>query len=193
GFLVFPEIPRLLNFFILNKAVEPEVRTPLLPSAIGRRVLAAIMTILVVIFVGYMTNGFLDNQRQYGHLRPQSPLYGAYTVDTFVRNGDTILPLTNIEDRWQTLLFDFPTEMYCLHTDGSRKRLTAEIDTSNFLIKLGEDSLQYHKTAEQLTLDGILKGDTLSVSLSPFDDRRFLLRNRGFHWVNEVPYNQYME
>lgn len=150
-------------------------------------------TLLVIIFVGVMTNGFLRSQWQYGHLREKSPLYGAYTVETFVRNGDSIPPLTNIEGRWQTLLFDFPTEVYCLHTNGRRERLVAEIDTIATQIKIGEDSLQYRRSVELLTLEGVLRGDSLSVRLSPFDDRRFLLRNRGFHWVNEVPYNEYSE
>ena len=39
-------------------------------------------------------------------------------------------------------------------------------------------------------LDGIHLGDTLEVKMHTREKDDFRLINRGFHWVNEYPYNR---
>jgi len=43
---------------------------------------------------------------------------------------------------------------------------------------------------EQLQLDGILGGDSLHVRLHRIDETKFLLVSRGYHWINELPFNR---
>jgi hypothetical protein len=43
---------------------------------------------------------------------------------------------------------------------------------------------------EHLTLRGTLAGDDLTVTLKKVDTSKMPLVSRGFHWVNEVPYNR---
>ena len=51
--------------------------------------------------------------------------------------------------------------------------------------------LHYERpTPERLVLEGVLQGDTLSIHLKKFDAQNFLLMNRGFHWINEFPFNR---
>jgi hypothetical protein len=44
--------------------------------------------------------------------------------------------------------------------------------------------------AEHLVLDGTLDGAAVTVRLRHLDESTFLLVNRGFHWVNEYPFNR---
>ena len=41
----------------------------------------------------------------------------------------------------------------------------------------------------QLTLDGNMDGHKVHMPLNLVDRRKFLLVSRGFHWVQEYPFN----
>jgi hypothetical protein len=41
-----------------------------------------------------------------------------------------------------------------------------------------------------LTLAGALDGRQIVTKLHKVEDQKFLLTNRGFHWINEYPYNR---
>jgi hypothetical protein len=43
---------------------------------------------------------------------------------------------------------------------------------------------------EQLQLDGTFGGDSLHLRLHRVDENRFLLLSRGYHWINELPFNR---
>jgi hypothetical protein len=52
-------------------------------------------------------------------------------------------------------------------------------------------TLRFRKTANNaLTLDGNLKGQNVHATLRLAEEQTFLLTSRGFHWINEVPFNQ---
>ena len=43
---------------------------------------------------------------------------------------------------------------------------------------------------ESLILEGMFDGHLrIRVKLSRLDESQFLLTNRGFHWINEAPFN----
>jgi hypothetical protein len=44
---------------------------------------------------------------------------------------------------------------------------------------------------KDMHLQGIMEGDTLQIELKHIPKDNFGLLNRGFNWVNEVPYNRY--
>ena len=46
------------------------------------------------------------------------------------------------------------------------------------------------ETRADTTEKTVLQGDTLAVHMKPFDRQQFLLVNRGFHWINEYPFNR---
>ena len=42
-----------------------------------------------------------------------------------------------------------------------------------------------------IPIDGKFGKHQLKVTLRHLGDDKFLLKNRGFHWINEMPYNRY--
>jgi len=44
-----------------------------------------------------------------------------------------------------------------------------------------------------ITLDGKLDGKQIHAKLHHIPEPRFLLNTRGFHWINEYPFNGYDE
>ena len=44
--------------------------------------------------------------------------------------------------------------------------------------------------ADSLVLDGMLDGRLVHLELKAVDLNTFLLNSRGFHWIQEVPFNR---
>ena len=124
--------------------------------------------------------------------------YGIWEVETFIKNGDTIPPLTTIDDRWRYMIME---------TKGSTvvKKMNDNIDFYHFKVDSIKNSISIYKEdnteaannfyIEQkdslhLKLKGLLDQDSLKIHLKAKDLKDFTLINRGFHWVNETPYNK---
>ena len=43
---------------------------------------------------------------------------------------------------------------------------------------------------DQLVLDGSMDGHKIHMQLKLFDRNKFMLVNRGFHWINEYPFQR---
>jgi hypothetical protein len=43
---------------------------------------------------------------------------------------------------------------------------------------------------EVITLAGLLNGSELTARLRRSEERKFVLTDRGFHWINEFPFNR---
>ncbi len=189
---------RLINFFLLNRDVPPAKMSPLVHTVRAKWILLGCQ----VLFAGYvfydMTSSSLERQKQYGHLREKSTLYGVYNVNTFLHNGDTLPPLLTDEYRWKRLLLDYPSFSTVVHMNDHVTRYQTKIDTAVQTITFSEwgdtvnfYDMKYTLLEDTLRVNGVLMGDTLNVQLINYDMDRFGLLNRGFNWVNEVPYNRY--
>lgn len=189
---------RLYALFFTEGAVPAVTTRPLVSSKRAWWVLLAVQ----VLFGGYViisqVMGAMDSKKQYGTERVKSPLYGVYNVDHFVMNGDTIMDRLSDTVRWKRIVFDYPNFTPITMMNDHDKYFGSEIDTTAQTILLttrGEEKQEhlfsYERSDQHLLLKGIMKSDTLEVHLKPYDLSRFGLMNRGFHWVNEVPYNRY--
>ena len=189
---------RLLNVFFLNRVAEPAPDDHVFQDK--RR---NVVLVLQILLVGYMVisqiNGSLNAQKQYGTKRPKPALYGVYEVEQFTKNRDTLLPLTTDLVRWKRLLIDYVHFVSVIKMDDKVKRFNSEIDTvkQQFTWTVGQDTVNRYIMSYQLTgdsllrIDGVLEGDTLGIDLKRYPLENFGLLNRGFNWVNEVPYNRY--
>jgi len=74
-----------------------------------------------------------------------------------------------------------------LQVDTGRRtaRFTSSRDSADI------SSFQYNEPdKEHVQLNGIFHGDSLQITLKRIDLNSFTLMSRGFHWINEYPYNQ---
>jgi len=53
-----------------------------------------------------------------------------------------------------------------------------------------ESVFHYVESGNELALEGSLEGSAIRTLLRRRDANSFLLLNRGFHWVNEYPFNR---
>lgn len=197
AFLLSTDLPRLVRFFLLNQPVPPR-QYVLQFDQRTRRILWGIKALLIGGTLFTYAQQALAGRQEYGDLAPRPPLYGIYDVQTYVLNGDTVPPLTTDTTRWKRLIVDYTRSARVYHMNDSTQHYTFEVDTARQAIAMYQSdssdhplSLSYERpTANQLVFRGTLGSDTLLVTMQQYDVNNFLLVRRGFHWINEYPFNR---
>ena len=198
-FLAAPDLRRLLNFLVLNRATEP---AGLPAPRFGRRWMRIGAAVFQFLFVGYflygeISSGWSGYKETYIH--PKRPeLYGLYDVESFSRNGQELPPLITDAVRWKRVAIEYPAYIGIQLMDDSPKGYPAEYDAAKKTIALSETADNKRKSvmtysrpdANHTVLEGSLGSDTISVRLRKIDPSKFLLVSRGFHWINELPFNR---
>lgn len=196
-FLLAPDAKRLVDFFILNKSVEPVQQKMILKTKNLRLTYFASKTLFIgfVLTMNIITS--LQRQKQYGDMIPKGNWYGVYDVETFVLKNDTLLPILNDTRRWKRFIvgneqwatleyMDEATMYYRFRPDTLKKtiQLYSNDSTTHYQFQYEmQDSLHY-------ILDGSITGNPIHVVMKKRNLDDFLLINRGFHWINEYPFNR---
>ena len=189
---------RLMAFFLLNQPVQPAKSVVYFKNKMAKRVLLGLQILLIGFIVYSQITRSLEGQKQFGSKRAKSLLYGAYHVNTFVLNNDTLAPLTTDTVRWNKVLFDFEKFTSIILMNDHVIRYDSKIDTIEKTISfsprgdtINQYPFLYTVDSIGLHLTGVIESDTLNIFTKKYDLDNFGLLNRGFNWVNEVPYNRY--
>lgn len=197
-FLLAPDVPRLVNFFFLNRTVEPSKPVPLFRTRRANRTALSAQIVVGLWLVGMNACGSRENWNIYGGGRPKSPLYGIWEVSQFSIDGQLRSPLFTDYERWRRAVFDSPTAMAFQRMDDSFARYGASINANDKTLALTKDddknwkaNLNFQRVAQdRLILDGEMDRHKIHMQLQRVDHSKFLLASRGFHWIQEYPFNR---
>jgi uncharacterized membrane protein YphA (DoxX/SURF4 family) len=193
--LLAPDLPRLCGFFFLNRPTDSSTQYELFRSRRPNRIALAAQVLLGLWILG--VNGY--NARSawstYGGARPKSPLYGIWNVTRISGDSQSAVPGY---DRWRRLIFDFPANMAVQQMDDSFTYFGATIHASTNTLELTGNAASKSKgsftfqrpSGNELTLAGDMDGQRLRIQLKLLDRDKLLLVNRGFHWIQERPFNR---
>jgi len=198
SFLLAPEFRRLADFFFRNRAVGPSTEPPLFSRRLASRIALAAQILFGILLVGM--NAYSGRTAWYtlGGGGPKSPLYGIWNVDELAIDGQLRAPLLIDYGRWRRAVFDSPSRMVFQRMDDSFARYGASITANANTIALtkGTDknwkaSFTFERpTKDRLILDGNMDGHQVHMQLRLVDRNQFLLVSRGFHWIQEDPFNR---
>ncbi|WP_296316956.1 hypothetical protein [Winogradskyella sp. UBA3174] len=196
-FLLSRDIKRLVLFFFTNLSTKLEViKRPKFNKgvSIAMNSFKALMLGYVFIF-GFINT--LDSEKIYGSKATKPELYGAYEVNNFVINGDTI---TNYKDErlWKNIVVQREGSLQIKKFNNTNSYYGVEMDSLQDRLKLTswrDDKESYYLNYKKIDSTGldfnfIVKGDTIYGSSKLFKEKDFLLRNRDFYWISEYPYNR---
>lgn len=197
-FLLARDVPRMINFFLTNKTVPPANLSPHRFKARWKNItLITIKYVLIVYVLAMNLYGDLDAASQYGDNAKKPKFYGIYNVVSFVSNRDTVPPLTTDSTRWSKLLIPYTDGAQVRYMNDSSKYLSFVPDTVHHTFKvytyadtLHKYVFNYRVKKDTLILSGKWKKDSLDIVLKRFDEKKFRLLSRGFHWINEQAYNR---
>jgi hypothetical protein len=196
--LLAPETKRLVSFFFLNRATDPSTQRPLVQRPRVRRILAIAQVVFGLYLIGMNLNSAVQSWAKFGGGAPKSPLYGIWTVETMSIDGVIRAPLVTDNDRWRRLTFQTPTTASFHRMDDTYVRYIAAIDTTARTVTLTNSTNKDWKTVfaferpspDRLTLDGKMDGHAIRMDMRLLDHANFVLLSRGFHWVQEIPFNR---
>ncbi len=196
GFILAPDIKRTMQFFVLNKIVQPKIINPYF-SKQKLKTAAIIIKSLIICFLVFSSINFLTKRQQKRDwAASKSALYGIYEVEEFIKNRDTLLPLITDTIRWKRLVIDKrhsgiqtmdeKINLFKEKTDTISKTLSlisfkdsTDIQTFSYRLKNG-----------LYLFESTYRGDTVKIKAKKKERKDFLLINRGFNWINERPFNK---
>jgi uncharacterized membrane protein YphA (DoxX/SURF4 family) len=193
--LLLPDLRRLMDVFVLHRPTQ----LPLEPPFFRKKWLSVgFVWLLAVLGLVSFGQSLYESYQQNKFFSTRPALYGMWTVEEFSVDGEVRPPLLTDSLRWQRVAFDIGAAVSCqdmagkwlaygLKTDATKKTLSLTKRTD----PKWKSELTFNKPAEDaLVLDGQLDGKTLHVKLHRVDEKAMLLNGRGFHWINEVPFNR---
>ncbi len=198
-FLLLKDADRLFRFFFTGEAVSlPVIKAPVFTQKWMRIMKLAVKTLLMGYVLIYGFIEVLAARKEYGDLAPKPKLYGIYNVDLFIKNNDTIPPLTTDSVRWNQLVIEWEGYARVPHMVDSTSRFLTKLDTLShkFDFTYRDDSTMKYLFTYELTepdkfnLTGSFQEDSVSIFMTRKDLKSFQLTNRGFNWINEYPFNR---
>lgn len=199
--LAAPDLHRLADLFVFNRRVGPASYPPMF----RRRWLNYGLLGLQLVFGLYLAGSDLyGGHRAYmirGGGAPKPLLRGIWAVDDFSVGGERQAQ-TPEAGRWQQVIFDDYLEVLVQSTDGWRQRYLHNVDREKKTISVWKREGQFPERPQfnfelpqpdTLVLDGELDGRRIHAKLHRMLEPKFMLTSRGFHWINEYPFNRYDE
>jgi len=198
-FLLAKDAHRLVNFFFLNRTAPPSEIEPHRFRRKWKNITLSVVKYALLVYL-LMSNIGSDIKAatQYGDAAVKPYFYGIYDIQNYVVNKDTVAPLTTNTERWRKLIVGRSGYATVKKMNDSTQNYTFREDIKAHTIIMFTDadtSAKYNFTysepaKDSLMLKGKLGLDSIKISMKKFDMKNFKLINRGFHWVNEFPYNK---
>jgi hypothetical protein len=201
-FLIAPDAKRLWHLFVLGRPVAPAQVRPLIQRRWMRWSIASVTAGLFA----YLTLGsFLASYSMAeaaGYFGPPPPLAGIWDVVEFSREGRIVPPLESDSTRWKQVLVEnsaYGAAVGIRPMTGLADWRLMELNETARRIKLIDPqksgkpaiALSYEEPARGvLVFSGEVNGQSVRIKLSQVPPEKLLLTNRGFHWINEMPFNR---
>lgn len=197
-FLLAPDARRIIDFFFTNRAAAPSRRYALFRSARANRLAVILQVAFGLYLIGMGIYSGIGAWSKYGGGRTKSALYGIWNVDEMSVDGQARAPLFTDKDRWRRVVFDFPNFTSFQRPDDTFTGYGSAINEKDHTIGLNKPadknwkaSFTYSRPApDQLVLNGSMDGHQVQMKLKLWDRDKFTLVNRGFHWINEYPFQR---
>lgn len=173
--LLVPDLRRLADLFLLDRAVEPPQAPPAADGWPGR--------VLRLLGLGVIVGGAAMAVPELGRLHPpEPPFHGAWNVEELTVDGEE----PDDPRQWRRVVFQDPGALDVELRIGSRKRHALGLDLSGKTLTLDRrDRFTFQEPEEGvLVLEGRLDGRPTRAKL-----RRVLLSSPWFHWVTD--YSRY--
>jgi hypothetical protein len=193
--IAMPGIQRLWKVFVTHEALDA---VPMEPFFSNRHLNLANNILKGLVIVGIVGLLAYDYAYNLSGSDQKPAFYGIWDVTGLKRNNQPVAPLLTDSTYWRKFIVTYQGYAGIRMANDTIRRFEYKMDTlqQTFTIHPAKDTLQkytlkYTKSdPENMVFSGLWGGDTLEVTLKRFDEQRFLLVRRGFHWVNETPYNR---
>jgi hypothetical protein len=194
-FLAAPDLPRVFSVLIMGNSAEARPFGRLFGRVGAHRCAIVLRTLIVVVMIGAQVKGsYKFWNDMYGG--PPLPVTGRWDVVSFQLDKKE----TDKTDEARWTWIDFSNKAYMRLAGIKPPNLAYKMtwNTEEKKLKLGKFSTPMWSAQfsydvsepDKLVLNGSMNGKEVSATLKPAPEKRYELMNRGFHWVQELPYNR---
>jgi hypothetical protein len=211
-FLLLPDARRLANVILFNRVAPPAARDLALPQRWIRVTRPALkyIAIAAVLFL-HGKDAITSYVRRAESTAPRTWYEGYWSVALFRRDGHYVPDSTSEQTRWTRIRFQIAAplisvrwrltgsgygDLYDAVIDENARTMTLTFDPERNGTKqpkpgLGVVTLSYvRRDDNHLEVGGRVGADNIAVELERLDTSNMLLMTRGFHWINEEPFNR---
>ncbi|MCX4240879.1 hypothetical protein [Paraliomyxa miuraensis] len=197
---------RLWGVLLTGQAVPGRQVPPVLDGRRGRRIRVIVKGLLLGLVLLQHVVGTLVQLAQHGSGAPTPPLYGIYDVTAHELDGHPLPVLAADARTWRQVTFSRWGRLALWPVHGQSVRYTVTVNEEAGTLELihrddvrglpRDDEpepqiLRFHTVDETtLVIEGSLDGVEHRATLQRIDEQRTRLLSRGFHWINEKPYNR---
>jgi len=187
-FLLLANAKRLSGFFFKNDPVQYAVAAPAYSYNMPRFYLP--VKVIVIAFIITDALFMYVKEGNYNDDKAKRPyMHGAYNVDLFVKNADTLAPLTTDPYRWKRMFVHRKGYLIVQDMHDNMQDYQLDCDTVTCQLQLmSYDSvftiLNYQRLNDSLfTVEGFMNNDTLRMDLSKINMKKLALMGKQFHWT----------
>jgi hypothetical protein len=194
-FLLAPGLPRLIDGLVLGRGIAAMSFRPLLGSVKLDRAVLVLRALVVTAVVLSQVDGSRKRwSEMYGG--PPAPALGRWELVSI--EIDKSKPANDDPMNWSWLDFSSrkilrlagpkpPNTVYLITWNTDSRKLTlskvrSPQSSATFDYELADP--------DSLKLQGSMDGKLISAILKRAAEKRYELINRGFHWIQELPYNR---
>jgi hypothetical protein len=204
AFLLLPDARRLADVLLFNRATAPTDQGA--RFATWKRPAQLLVKYVLVLGAIYMPlHTSWEGRNTYGDGAKKPMLYGIWEVQSFTRNHQVLPPLLTDTTRWRRVIINNSQFASVRLMNDSSRAFALRMDSTGverdstrarFELWAPADSTRrfpftyVRPDRDHMSLTGVFKGDTLDVTLTRRDEAKMLLLSRGFHWINEFPFNR---
>ncbi len=189
-FLVTPDMRRLADVLVFNRAVQPALHPPLFRSRGMNRLAVAIQLLVGGLFLFLCINGTRQIwAKQVQDLKERSPLYGIWAASDFevTKNGTP----SSGENSWHRLIFDAPGSAQIESNSGESQTVEVGLDTGKQTLAFSGSPEPYLNASvhferpepTELVLDGTVGDGKVHAVFRRVDESKFPLTNTPIQWV----------
>jgi hypothetical protein len=196
-FLLLPARKRLMQFCFQECTVERPRPHQLFASAHANRISFAAQVVFGLLLVAANLYQFSGDWHRFGGGAPKSPFYGIWDVDEMRIDGVVRSPLLTDYRRWRRVIFERPGSMAFERMDDSFGTFASVFDPKRGTLALNQPDdkkwkgeLRALQQGHRLFLEGKLGQHTVRIEATDMGRSRFLLVSRGFHWIQDYPFNR---
>ncbi len=209
-YIMLPEFGRLANVLFFNRAVEPIDRIPPYTNNITIWIQRAFKAAIIIIAIGQPLYDHCSEQISYFRMQASLPDYfGQYEIVEY-KLADKVIEQSSSDRGWRSVRFGLANDYgpdgvvqvkkMIVGMNKVRGMQTVTFDNSDEpnLLKVTDSQGGILPTEEirvtvidedQIEISGETSAGPLVVSLKR-NNNIYRVRDRGFRWINEVPFNR---
>src|SRR5579863_586947 len=195
--LLAPNLRQRFDLFFRNHPAAIPPPEPLFRSQRRNRISGIG---LAVLWCWMIAANLLDVQRgwhEVGGGRPQSALAGIWVIEQLSIDGQPQPLLDTDASLWRRITFDYPNWVHIQRMDDLLTGYSASLDAQKNTLALTTSSdknwratFSYIRPDEDdLILDGTVNAHKQHIQLKRMNSSQFLITSRGFHWIQDYPFN----